>query len=69
MKETIKQKICAALNQLQQGDPDAAINAIDEILNWQVSPEQIKLIQRAKDECAIGSITAAETLLSMATNE
>lgn len=63
MKDTIKQKITAALNQLQQGDPDAAINAIDEILNWQVSPAQIKLILtieklRAKIQDAIDWLRA-----------
>jgi len=69
MKDIIKVKITGALNQLHQGDPDAAVNAIDEVIEWPVSPEQLKLLQRAKDEATIGSITAAETLLGMALNE
>ena len=69
MKETIKQKITAALNQLHQGDPDKAVISIDEAIELPVSLDTLKLLEKAKDECLIGSPTAAETLLGMAVNE
>lgn len=69
MKDTIKQKITAALNQLHQGDPDAAIKAIDAAIELPVSPDTLKLLQRARDESEVGTIQSAETLLGMALNE
>jgi Tfp pilus assembly protein PilF len=69
MKDTIKQKITAALNQLQQGDPAAAIKAIDAAIELPVTPEQLRLLQKAKEEAEIGTIEAAETFLGLALNE